>query len=672
MPEPATAFDRVSRRRPAALELTAGLLAAAFLVGAAPAATPAPQVVESFTASGMEIDVSVQALGADRAPGPLREGDDALFRFRISDTSSGQPFSGAYPAAWMDHLVRTMETDARPCKQKIEELLRGGLFSQADVDLNVFYVLALNDDNTISVVDPRFHYGDSKLLTMVVLESPGEDWVLSNPGNRLFVTMPEVGRVAVADTRTWRVETNLEVGAGKPRRVALQPDGRYLWVTYPEATGGGAGGVAVFDATELRRVATIETGHGPHEMAFSDDSRWAFVTNRDDGTLSVVDVRTLAVAARLATGERPVSVAYSPLSRTVYVSNEGDGTIAVVDAVDHRLRGRIQAEPGLGEVRVVPNGRLGLVVNPERNLLHVFDTATGRIVQTADSIFGSRPDQIAFSDGLAYIRNRGSEIIVSTPLEALGQEGRPVSMMDISGGQAAFGAGVEPSPAVGMIQAPGDGSMLFANPADGAIYYYREGMAAPMGSFQDYGRQPRAVLVVDRSLKEKAPGSYETVGKLYEPGHYQLAFFLDSPQVIHCFDLAVEADPELTRKRLGGRVADVHYLVDEPSVPAGHTFPLRLRLTRLDDGQPVLGARDVQVMAYMPPGTREYRRPAREVGDGVYEAELYLGEPGSYRVYTQAPSLKLPFRATAPLGLDAVAPPAAAAAVPGAGTRGDP
>ena len=34
--------------------------------------------------------------------------------------------------------------------------------------------------------------------------------------------------------------------------------------------------------------------------------------------------------------------------------------------------------------------------------------------------------------------------------------------------------------------------MIVANPADKMIYYYTEGMAAPMGSFQNYRRVPES------------------------------------------------------------------------------------------------------------------------------------------------------------------------------------
>ena len=48
--------------------------------------------------------------------------------------------------------------------------------------------------------------------------------------------------------------------------------------------------------------------------------------------------------------------------------------------------------------------------------------------------------------------------------------------------------------------------MLVANPADRLVYYYMEGMAAPMGNFRAAGRSPKAALVLDRSLRETRAG----------------------------------------------------------------------------------------------------------------------------------------------------------------------
>jgi hypothetical protein len=52
--------------------------------------------------------------------------------------------------------------------------------ARPDVDLNTYYVLALNQEANISVIDPLLGFGTSKLLTLVILKSPGEDWELTS------------------------------------------------------------------------------------------------------------------------------------------------------------------------------------------------------------------------------------------------------------------------------------------------------------------------------------------------------------------------------------------------------------------------------------------------------------------------------------------------------------
>jgi hypothetical protein len=85
--------------------------------------------------------------------------------------------------------------------------------------------------------------------------------------------------------------------------------------------------------------------------------------------------------------------------------------------------------------------------------------------------------------------------------------------------------------------------MLVANVADKQIYYYTEGMAAPMGNFENYKREPRAVLVADRSMREVKTGTYETVTRLPRDGAYDVAFLLDSPRIMHCFEAKVAENP---------------------------------------------------------------------------------------------------------------------------------
>ena len=153
------------------------------------------------------------------------------------------------------------------------------------------------------------------------------------------------------------------------------------------------------------------------------------------------------------------------------------------------------------------------MVNTERKLLYVLDPASNRIVQRTTVEEG--PDAVAFSDDFAYIRHRGSANVVMVSLKTAGKEGAPLSILRFPAGEAPPGSMADPTPADSMVPAPGAGAMLVANPGDRSVYYYKEGLSAPMGTFSNYKREPRAVLVLDRSLRERAePGVYETVARL--------------------------------------------------------------------------------------------------------------------------------------------------------------
>jgi YVTN family beta-propeller protein len=599
---------------------------------------------------GLTIDLTVTpADGTDR---PLLEGDSARVRLEVKDKASGAPVSRLYPGAWMDR-----EGETADCKKKVESFLSGALLSRPELDLNTYYVLALNQDATISVVDPLFGYGNSKLLTMVFLKSPGEDWALTENGDRLFVSMPAVDRVAVVESADWNIVTEVETGP-RPRRLGLQPDGQYLWAAY-DGKGGEPSGVAVIDTRSLRKVADVRTGRGAHDLAFSQDSRFAFVTNETDGTVSVVDVARLAKLRDVPVGARPTSVAWSSQAGAAYAVATGAGRIAVVDAEKPEPRATIDAGPGIGRIRFAPGGRLAFVVHPDRNQVHIVDVASNRVIQTAD--VEARPDQVAFSDELAYVRHQGSETVLMIPLKTVGEAGKPVSVVDFPAGQHPAGAMERGTPADGIVQAPGAAAVLVANPEDQAIYYYKEGMAAPMGQFQNYGKTPRAALVVDRSLREVKPGVYETVARLGRAGRYDLALYTQSPRLIHCFPLELKEDPKLAKERRG--TLGIEIRTAKTTVTAGQEVEVRFKLTDPESGAPKAGLKDVRALTFLVPGIWQQRHWAQDLGDGLYAIRFTPPDPGVYYIFLEVSSQKLPFQKSPFMTLTAETA-AQAAAVP--------
>jgi YVTN family beta-propeller protein len=310
----------------------------------------AAPVKETITRQGISIEFS-----ATPAPGRSVTGDEILaadyvnVSFRITDANTGRPLQGQFPGAWMD-LSKTWEgeqADSRECNERIGLYLQGLLGIRPMIDLNSYFILVMNQDPTISVIDPITGVkGITKLYAQIILKRPGGDWTKTGDDKRLFVSMPRADAVAVVDTDTFKVVRNVEAGKN-PLRIALQPDGRYLWVGN-NARQASESGVTIIDVDKLTVAGFIPTGKGHHEIVFSEDSRRAFVSNRADGSVTVIDINRLKKIKDIGTGPLPISMAYSSLSKALYVADGEKGVITVIDGQNFKKTARIETRPGLG------------------------------------------------------------------------------------------------------------------------------------------------------------------------------------------------------------------------------------------------------------------------------------------------------------------------------------
>ena len=585
--------------------------------------------VQRFTEEGIAVDFNVVPTAGAKSHAP-QEGDDVILRFKISEIAGANPIRGLLPAAWVDRLAAGEKISPQATHAKTQAFRQGGTFGKAYADLNVYYVLVMNEDNTLSVVDPLFGFGGSKLLAYVRLNGRGEDWVLASDQRRLYVSMSEAGAVAVVDTTTWSVVANIATGP-QPGRLALQPDQHYLWIANRGSGSEAADDGVTVASTEDRSIkAHIATGQAPCEIVFSEDSRSAFVLNRGSGTLSVIDVPSLRKLSDIPVGKKPAGLDYCAKSASVFATDEESGQVVVVDARRRALLTSTKAEPGLGQIKFPPNGRFGFIVNPKRNLLHIIDSASNRIVQTGD--MEKEPFQIGFSDRLAYIRHRQTATILMIPLDGIGAADKPLSAVDFDGGQTPPAKERYPSLAASLVQAPGMSAVLVANEQDKAVYYYEEGMAAAKGEFSNYGRLPRAVLPVDRTLRERSePGVYETVLRLGEAGSYEVVFALSSPRIVKGFQLEVQANPEIERQRKTGKLVALAGIKDRV-VKVGQTVGIDFKIADELSKLPRTKLENLTVLAYLAPGIWQKRLAPRETAEGIYSVAFNPPKPGIYYV----------------------------------------
>jgi YVTN family beta-propeller protein len=632
--------------------LFSSLFVVALLGGAATAQSAEPYASHDVMQKVVRDGVSVEFMPSSVAPGEIRpdpmEGEDVELRFWVRG-ATGERLAGIKPAAWID--ARAGKSDAASstadCKQKIQSFISGTLRARPQVDLNSYFILTLNVEPVISVIDPILGFGGSRLYTDVRLSSPGFDWVLTKDQRRLFVSMPTINQVAVVDTDSWKVIQNIDVGP-KPTHLSLSPDEQTLWVTGQNADAA-ATSVTVVDVKTLTVVASLQTGRGPHRLAFAQDGELAAVTNGAEGTVMLVDATSLRAIKALKTGPSPLAVASSPLSGVLYVGDAGDGSISVIDPAKQIISARMNAKPGLTSIRFAPDGRFGFVTVPDANLVQVIDSSNASIVATIE--VPKTPDQVTFTETFAYVRSAGADHITMIRLASLGAGQKP-NLVDFPGGQLPPSVAKVEAAADAIIAAPQSAAVIVVNPSDKLIYHYEEGMAAPMGNYQTYGRTPKAALVVDRSLRESGPGVFSIKTQVPAEGMYDVAFYLDSPRVVHCFNLAVRGNPAL--KKSAARRVSIRSLMTAPVIRVNEPVELKFKLTDPATGKGHENLTDVRILAFLAPGVWQRREIAHADGDGTYTLTSSFPKTGVYYVFVEVPSLGLRLNEQRPVILQAI------------------
>ncbi|ACB34891.1 40-residue YVTN family beta-propeller repeat protein [Leptothrix cholodnii SP-6] len=582
-------------------------------------------LVQQSVQAGVRAELSLSAEQAGLAP----VGKPVKIALTLTDELSGTPLRGLRPRMWMS---RQGADKAEPCKTQIRRFASGRLAQRADRDLNSFQLLTLNADASVSVINPLLQLNNTKLEALIPLPGVGTDWVHARGMDRLFVTLADRGELAVVDLGTQKLAKVIALGSGKPRRLAISPDESTVWVAMDDADR-----LISVDANTLERKADLPIGAGSHALVISDDGQRLAVTSSGADQVSVIDAREGRVIASVKVPGTPLPLTYSALSRRAYVGSLNAPSLTVIDLDDGRVVKRVDVPRPISALRADPSGRHVLGVNTAGSLLMAFDAASGSLV--AQSQVVAQPDQIAFTQRFAFIRGLGSLSVQMVELRSL-DEGR-LALSELPVFQKLPNQMPEHvGPADLMAAGPEPGTMLLGSATDTALYYYTEGMMAPQGTYATYSRAARAVRVIDRSLKETAPGVYTGSIKLDRGGRYSLPLLLEQPRLAHCYALAIDE----TGTTADGRRLNVAYQWPEAAdIRTGRDWELQIRLTDAQSGAAVTGVRDLQLMVLERPGLSQQRQFAQEREPGVYVVRQRFPRPGVWRLMVQSVSQRLSF-----------------------------
>ena len=492
---------------------------------------------------GVRLHLQIESID-ESASAVLQAGQQVLITLEGKRIADDQPLSNWNVGAWLDREVDALSGAVPVCRQRISRFLSGNLLEQPLLDLTGYYVLSLDEEPSVSVLDPAVNFsGRSSLYAAMKLQGRGFDWAKTDDDARLFVALPGEQRVAVMDLHSFKVLDHLPL-PGSPTRISLQPDQRLLWVGQ-SGTDLGEQEVAVIDTVAGKTVAHIPVPNGYHEFAFSEDGRFAYVTNRQSGTLSVIDAGTLTLIRNRSLGFEPIGIMVIPNVSALWIL---DGKAGQVHR--HDLQGNpvdvLPLEPGLGPGKLTPDGRFVLVVNPSQHRLYVLDSATGKIRHRMT--VSGQPYDVMFSSQYAYIRTLQSEQVAMLSVASLATD-RP-TLKFIPVGESAVAATAGLPRASSMTTTLDLSGAFFAVPSERTLYHYMEGMNAPGIGIRAYGHTPVSAMVVRRGLREVERGLYSAVIRLPSAGRLALVLAGESPSLRECIGLNVEAEKLIRHEAL--------------------------------------------------------------------------------------------------------------------------
>jgi YVTN family beta-propeller protein len=144
--------------------------------------------------------------------------------------------------------------------------------------------------------------------TLLIANAAGNDVVLMNP---------------VSGELTGRISDIID-----PYQIGYSPN--HKWFI---ANGNRLDRVDVYHAQgpELRLAKSIKLGKTPSHVAFTADSKTAFITLQDSNELAAIDLESQAVIWKMTTGKVPAGVWMTPGDQYLLIGITGEDNVQVID-----------------------------------------------------------------------------------------------------------------------------------------------------------------------------------------------------------------------------------------------------------------------------------------------------------------------------------------------------
>jgi DNA-binding beta-propeller fold protein YncE len=158
-------------------------------------------------------------------------------------------------------------------------------------------------------------------------------------GTKIYVAIYNTGNTVVLDVATNAiVGLPIATGVGS-QRVKVSPDGQKVYVT--SDVGNSLTAITVSSG-----AATTQTVAGALAIAFSPDSRFAYVGEYANGKVDTIDVASNSVVSTVSSGLEGLDASISPDGTQLYLPRDSSTTVSALHLVRLAFSGQKQITPG--------------------------------------------------------------------------------------------------------------------------------------------------------------------------------------------------------------------------------------------------------------------------------------------------------------------------------------
>ena len=179
---------------------------------------------------------------------------------------------------------------------------------------------------------------------------------------------------------------------------------------------GTGKGISVIDVAQQKIIDGLATQGDPHEVLLSQDARFLYVTEPQQGNLSILSAATGSTICTASVPGQPTLLALDTNSNTLYVAGNGASSVSAIDPSNCNIKRTIQTDGPIYGLAIAAIGTANTGSNGDqvwvstKNQLDIFNDNDGSKIGSVNVAGG--PQYISIPPGsVAYITTQQGGVV---------------------------------------------------------------------------------------------------------------------------------------------------------------------------------------------------------------------------------------------------------------------